>query len=488
MKQIIFRWIKLLALLVILGAANRGHTQSTTFTYQGRLDQSGTPYSGGAEFQATLWNASSGGTALASNSPLQVVVSVTNGLFDLPLNFGANFPGADRWLELEVRTSIGVFTILSPRQPLSPTPYAITAGNLSGSLPATQLSGTIPATQLPATVVTNNATGLTLAGSFTGSGANLTDVNAATLGGISSAGFWKTNGNAGANPTNGAFLGTTDNLPLEIKVNGQRALRIEFATDPAFGPSPNWVGGFSGNIVSNGVVGGFIGGGGFSSFPYHSPNRVDADYASVLGGYGNTASGIGATAMGVSAVASGNYSTAMGSSTIASGNYSTAMGTFNAARGNYSAAMGYGANANHHGSFVWSDSQDFDFVSTANNQFLVRAGGGVGINTANPAGAALAVVGGIRTGVNGTVQSRVQFGTATVGTGTNGVNTFTITYPTAFTVVPKVFVMAKGNDNPDTFAISTRAVTAANFKVNLIRIDTAAGWGQTLQVDWYAVE
>jgi Head domain of trimeric autotransporter adhesin/H-type lectin domain len=192
--------------------------------------------------------------------------------------------------------------------------------------------------------------------------------------------------------------------------------------------------------------------------------------------------------MGVSAVASGNYSTAMGLNNTATGDYSTAMGTANHARGNYSAAMGYGANANHHGSFVWSDSQDFDFVSTATNQFLIRAGGGVGINTANPAGAALAVVGGIRTGVNGTVQSRVQFGTATVGTGTNGVNTFTITFPTAFTVAPKVFVMAKGNDNPDTFAISTRAVTTANFKVNIVRIDITSGWGQPLQVDWYAVE
>jgi hypothetical protein len=56
-------------------------------------------------------------------------------------------------------------------------------------LPATQLSGTIPATQLPATVVTNDAVGLTLAGKFTGNGANLTSVDAATLGGVSSAGF-----------------------------------------------------------------------------------------------------------------------------------------------------------------------------------------------------------------------------------------------------------------------------------------------------------
>ncbi len=362
------------------------NAQGTAFTYQGRLDQNGVPYSGSAEFQATLWNAPSGGTALASNTPLQVVVSVTNGLLVLPLNFGSNFPGADRWLQLEVRTSIGAFNILSPRQPLTPAPYAITAGNLSGSLPATQLSGTIPPTQLPANVVTNNAVGLTLTGNFTGNGANLTSVNAVTLGGLSHSNFWKLGGNLGANPTNGNFLGTTDNLPLEIKVNGQRALRIEFATN-AFGYSPNLVGGFSGNIISNGVVGGFIGGGGFSSYPYISPNRVGADYASVLGGYDNTASGIGSTAMGVSAVASGKYSTAMGSSVVASGNYSTAMGTANHARGNYSAAMGYGANANHDGSFVWSDSQDFDFVSTATNQFRVRANGGMQVvgGTAQPA-------------------------------------------------------------------------------------------------------
>jgi len=38
---------------------------------------------------------------------------------------------------------------------------------------------------------------------------------------------------------------------------------------------------------------------------------------------------------------------------------------------------------------VWADSQSADFISSANNQFLIRAGGGVGINTNNPNGAAL---------------------------------------------------------------------------------------------------
>jgi hypothetical protein len=208
----------------------------------------------------------------------------------------------------------------------------------------------------------------------------------------------------------------------------------------------------------------------------------------VVGGFGNTASGFAATAMGNLTTASGGASTALGSSTLASGPASTAMGQNSTASGSLSTAMGYRAKANHDGTLVWADTQSADYTSKAAGQFLLRAAGGVGINTNNPAGAALAVVGGIRTGVNGTVQSRIQFGTAMVGTGTNGVNTFTITFPTAFIATPKVFVMTKGNDNPDTFAISTRAVTTTNFKVNIVRIDTAAGWGQSLLADWYAVE
>src|SRR5262245_14418975 len=106
--------------------------QGTAFTYQGQLASSGTNYAGTAEFQATLWTVPSGGTVLATNSPLSVIVGVTNGLFLLPLDFGANFPGADRWLQLEVRTVIGPFTLLSPRQKLTPAPYAITSRNLTG--------------------------------------------------------------------------------------------------------------------------------------------------------------------------------------------------------------------------------------------------------------------------------------------------------------------------------------------------------------------
>ena len=47
-------------------------------------------------------------------------------------------------------------------------------------------------------------------------------------------------------------------------------------------------------------------------------------------------------------------------------------------------AAGTHAKAAHLGTFVWGDYQMTDFASTGTNQFLVRAAGGVGINTNNP--------------------------------------------------------------------------------------------------------
>jgi hypothetical protein len=56
-------------------------------------------------------------------------------------------------------------------------------------------------------------------------------------------------------------------------------------------------------------------------------------------------------------------------------------GYFNAATGDYSFAAGSRAKANHRGSFVWADSLDADFASTANDQLSIRAAGGVRLNT-----------------------------------------------------------------------------------------------------------
>src|SRR5208282_4349788 len=116
-------------------------------------------------------------------------------------------------------------------------------------------------------------------GTFAGDGTSVANVDAVTLDGLTSAAFWSTAGNAGANPTNGAFMGTTDNLPLEFRVAGSRALRLEYALNPSFNSIvPNLIGGYSGNVVSNGFIGATIIGGGDIGVA----NCVGNNYATVL--------------------------------------------------------------------------------------------------------------------------------------------------------------------------------------------------------------
>ena len=104
----------LCALLVTAGAA---HAQSTAFTYQGRLNSATNPATGLYDFSFNLFAVSSGGVALTTSNGL-VAVPVTNGLFTVALNFGNQFPGADRWLEVAVRTNgAGAYATLAPRQP-----------------------------------------------------------------------------------------------------------------------------------------------------------------------------------------------------------------------------------------------------------------------------------------------------------------------------------------------------------------------------------
>ena len=99
-------------------------------------------------------------------------------------------------------------------------------------------------------------------------------------------------------------------------------------------------------------------------------------------GHSTTASGLYSTAMGRGTIAANDDSTAMGFGTTASGWDSTAMGTFSIASGHYSVAAGFYAEASHQGSFVWADSSSATrFTSAANNEFAVRASGGVRLAT-----------------------------------------------------------------------------------------------------------
>jgi len=353
------------------------HAQGTGFTYQGRLNDGSNPATGIYDLRFALFDAASIGNQ-EGNALTNTAIAVSNGLFTVTLDFGNQFPGADRWLEIGVRANGGgAFSTLSPRQLLTATPYA-THANYAGDVE-------------PGANVSFSANGVVSFQSptpfYLGPQATnmVNNLNAQFLAGMDAGRFWWLGGNSGQLPAD-YVLGTLDNQPLELKVNGNRALRLEPGT------TPNLIGGYAGNMVSNGFKGALIAGGGLEN----NPNRVGADFASVLGGYNNTASGFASTAIGLGNTAQGNYSTVIGAANSGLGGYSMVLGVASAASGDYATAMGVRAKANHAGSFVWADLTDADFLSTADNQFLIRATGGVGINTNNPSGAALAVLGDVK--------------------------------------------------------------------------------------------
>jgi hypothetical protein len=125
--------------------------QTSTFTYQGELTDSGSPANGSYDLTFSLFVASSGGSAVAG--PLtNTAVAVVGGLFTATLDLGsAAFPGADRWLEIAARTNgPGAFATLTPRQQITSTPYAIrasVASSVSGSLSG-DVTGTLSATSV----------------------------------------------------------------------------------------------------------------------------------------------------------------------------------------------------------------------------------------------------------------------------------------------------------------------------------------------------
>src|SRR5438067_3903563 len=115
-----------LAACLLWASAVHAQTQTTSFTYQGRLTDAGAPANANYDLQFALFDSASGGTQISSTLT-RSSVSASGGIFTVQLDFGVSaFPGADRFLQIGVRPAGGgTFTILSPRQQISSTPYAI---------------------------------------------------------------------------------------------------------------------------------------------------------------------------------------------------------------------------------------------------------------------------------------------------------------------------------------------------------------------------
>src|SRR6478672_11400854 len=119
-------------------------SQSTEFTYQGRLLFGDVPANGSYDFEFALYDAAAGGNQLGSNFSLSAV-NVNNGVFSVRVDFGNQFPGDSRFLEIHVRQSGGAaYSVLAPRQAISSAPYSIkslNATNADTAANATQLGG-----------------------------------------------------------------------------------------------------------------------------------------------------------------------------------------------------------------------------------------------------------------------------------------------------------------------------------------------------------
>jgi hypothetical protein len=308
-----------LAVLASLSTINpqlSASTLGTAFTYQGKLTNGGQTAQGIYDFRFAIFD-SAGGDNLVAGPITNSAVGVTNGLFIVTLDFGTNvFSGDARWLEIGVRTNgSSSFATLLPRQALTPSPYALYAPN-AGFAGTAKLADSVAPGSITGTALAVGAVDSSRIADGTIVSSNLSPTLLANT-------FWRLDGNSGT--TAGTqFVGTSDNQSMELKVNNQRALRVE----PNSYGTPNWIGGSSINSVDEGVAGATIGGGGaLNLFGRNYTNRVAAFLGTIAGGGGNML----LPGADMSAVGGGYYNTLEGtfSSVIAGGGWNSILSEAN---------------------------------------------------------------------------------------------------------------------------------------------------------------
>ena len=137
-----------LAFLLYLMASTTAFAQASAITYQGRLTDSGNPATGTFDMQFKLFDTATTGTGTQQGSTItNPMVQVENGVFSVQLDFApcaSCFDSSARFLEVSVRPagSMGVYTVLAPRQPITSAPYALRAAD-AGQLGGIAASGFI---------------------------------------------------------------------------------------------------------------------------------------------------------------------------------------------------------------------------------------------------------------------------------------------------------------------------------------------------------
>ncbi|MFN0277279.1 MAG: hypothetical protein ACKVRN_01625 [Pyrinomonadaceae bacterium] len=265
------------------------HAQTTEFTYQGKLNVSGTAASSPHDIEFRLCASDTGdctsapvliGTDTHSN------VTVANGIFSVRLNFTAPnaFDGSARWLEIRVKLngSPDPYQLLSPRQPLTSAPYAVKALNADTATNSSQLGG-VAANQYVTT-----ATG----------GTNFIQNNPASQ----QAGSFNVNGNGTAG---GTLSGNIVTAATQFNIGANRVLTsglnnlyagVGAGITTSSGDNNSFFGTGAGGANSNGSNNTFLGNGAGSSNTLGSNNTMLGAGANVLSPNLNFATAIGAGA------------------------------------------------------------------------------------------------------------------------------------------------------------------------------------------------
>lgn len=262
------RSLSFAAFLFMAGLSTAAFGQTTAFTYQGHLKQNGSPANGNFNMTFKLFDAPApGGTQQGSTLTFDgaggnpAPVSVASGLFTVQLDFGVGpyTANQNRWLEIAVGG-----TTLTPRQALTPTPFALntrgvnvaSSGNvgIGTSAPAQKLSvvGTVQSTSggfMFPDGTTQTTASVVGPGFWTSSGANI---------------FNNNTGNVGIGRTNPSFkldTNSTNGLGARIGMEAAGGGALVVACNP--GDNRVWLEGY--NSTDDGhatemLVTGFAGG------------------------------------------------------------------------------------------------------------------------------------------------------------------------------------------------------------------------------------
>lgn len=135
-RQILIILVVASGLLVCLPKAGNSETMGTAFTYQGRLIDVNELADGLYDFRFKLFDSAEDGNQL--NGDVNIPdLDIIDGYFTVELDFGGGlFDGNSVWLDIGIRpgemNDPNLYTALSPRQLITPTPYALYA-KMAGS-------------------------------------------------------------------------------------------------------------------------------------------------------------------------------------------------------------------------------------------------------------------------------------------------------------------------------------------------------------------